>query len=276
MNINKRVLSLGAGTQSTDLLLRSLRGEMEHKPDYAIFADVGNEPKGVYKHLEWLINHVDKEYGFQIKVISAGNIYQDAIEFISGNINRADGMPLHIKSDDGSQAILNRQCTGYYKILPIRRFVKKHKQPGRFNKVELWLGISYEESQRMKDPDVKWLIHRYPLVEKKIRRADCIKNFKAHNIPVPYRSSCIICPYHSNDYWYWLYVTEPDSFESAVFLDDMIRDYPGIENAQCYLHRSCRPLKEVIIDLARQKELQKRQLSIFPELIDECDGVCGS
>ncbi|MEM9341127.1 MAG: hypothetical protein AAGA66_20510, partial [Bacteroidota bacterium] len=101
VTITKRVLSLGAGTQSTDLLLRSLRGELGPIPDYAVFADVGNEPKGVYRHLEWLINHVDKVYGFEIRVITAGNIYQDTLDFISGDAKRLDGMPLFVRSENG-------------------------------------------------------------------------------------------------------------------------------------------------------------------------------
>lgn len=50
----KRVLSLGAGVQSTTLFLMSLRGELPPL-DAAIFADTQWEPKAVYKHLNWLV-----------------------------------------------------------------------------------------------------------------------------------------------------------------------------------------------------------------------------
>lgn len=56
------VLSLGAGTQSTDLLLRALRDEFDIRPEYAVFADLGNEPKGVYRYLDGLIPFVRIEY----------------------------------------------------------------------------------------------------------------------------------------------------------------------------------------------------------------------
>jgi 3'-phosphoadenosine 5'-phosphosulfate sulfotransferase (PAPS reductase)/FAD synthetase len=47
-----RVISLGAGVQSTTLLLLAHRGELPGGPvDYAIFADTGWEPAGVYRHL---------------------------------------------------------------------------------------------------------------------------------------------------------------------------------------------------------------------------------
>ena len=48
------VISLGAGVQSTTMLLMAARGEIEPKPKYAIFADTGWEPRAVYQHLEWL------------------------------------------------------------------------------------------------------------------------------------------------------------------------------------------------------------------------------
>ena len=47
------VLSLGAGVQSSTLLLMSLNGDMPPL-DYVIFADTGWEPRAVYDHLEKL------------------------------------------------------------------------------------------------------------------------------------------------------------------------------------------------------------------------------
>lgn len=40
------ILSLGAGVQSTTLLLMALHGELEPIPDCAIFADTGAETAG--------------------------------------------------------------------------------------------------------------------------------------------------------------------------------------------------------------------------------------
>jgi hypothetical protein len=45
-----RLLSLGAGVQSTTLLLMALDGTLPGL-DYAIFADTGWEPQRVYDHL---------------------------------------------------------------------------------------------------------------------------------------------------------------------------------------------------------------------------------
>ena len=52
--IRLRVLSLGAGVQSTTLALMAAHGEIGPMPDCAIFADTGWEPNAVYEHLAWL------------------------------------------------------------------------------------------------------------------------------------------------------------------------------------------------------------------------------
>ena len=270
--INKRILSLGAGVQSTDLLLRALRGEFDHKPDYAIFSDTGNEPKGVYKHLAWLTDYVRKHYAFEIVVTSKGDIYHDALNYVNGITSRSDGIPFHLRGENGEKGILRRQCTYGYKIQPIRKYIKKDKLPGRQNRIELWLGISYDERQRMKEPEVKWLTHRYPLVEKRLTRADCLANFETHNLPKPSRSSCAICPYHSNEYWAWLKDSDPQAFNDAVRFDEQIRRYPQIKS-NCFLHWKGIPLKEAVDQYIQEK--QQDELAHLPELIDECDGICG-
>jgi len=50
-SIRLRVLSLGAGVQSTALALMAAHGEVGPMPDCAIFSDTGWEPAAVYEHL---------------------------------------------------------------------------------------------------------------------------------------------------------------------------------------------------------------------------------
>ena len=52
-----RVLSLGAGVQSSTLALMINDGEIP-MVDCGIFSDVGAEPKTVYEHLDWLEKNV--------------------------------------------------------------------------------------------------------------------------------------------------------------------------------------------------------------------------
>lgn len=50
-SIRLRVLSLGAGVQSTTLALMAAHGAVGPTPDCAVFADTGCEPRAVYRHL---------------------------------------------------------------------------------------------------------------------------------------------------------------------------------------------------------------------------------
>ena len=72
------ILSLGAGVQSSTLLLMSLYGEIPPL-DYVIFADTGWEPTAVYKHLEKLkkICYEAKLPLITVSVKDNSNIYND-------------------------------------------------------------------------------------------------------------------------------------------------------------------------------------------------------
>jgi len=48
-----RVLSLGAGVQSSVMALMAAHGELP-RINCAIFADTQWEPKAIYEHLDWL------------------------------------------------------------------------------------------------------------------------------------------------------------------------------------------------------------------------------
>jgi 3'-phosphoadenosine 5'-phosphosulfate sulfotransferase (PAPS reductase)/FAD synthetase len=47
------IISLGAGVQSSTMALMAAKGELP-RPDCAIFADTGYEPKSIYLYLDYL------------------------------------------------------------------------------------------------------------------------------------------------------------------------------------------------------------------------------
>ena len=74
-NPTLRVLSLGAGVQSTVMALMTMTGEIKDKPDCAIFSDTGAEPKNVYEHLEWLTKQLD----FPVYIVQKGDLRSDTL-----------------------------------------------------------------------------------------------------------------------------------------------------------------------------------------------------
>ena len=73
-----RILSLGAGVQSTTVLFMALDGVIP-PIDAAIFADTGAEPKKVYEHLCYL-ERCCEDAGVPLHIVSAGNLKEDLIE----------------------------------------------------------------------------------------------------------------------------------------------------------------------------------------------------
>ncbi len=255
-----RVLSLGAGVQSSTLLLMACEGELEL--DAAIFADTGWEPWWVYQHLDGL-ERTAKAAGIPLYRVGRGALRQDALDN-----KTASWMPLYSVNAAGKKEKLKRQCTSNYKIRPIRRQVAA-LNGGCRRQVEQLVGISWDESERMHDSDVKYIKNVYPLIERRITRAGCVAWLRAHEYPVPRKSSCIACPLRSGAEWREIR-NDPASWADAVDFDERIRRVRARTRLQeVFVHRDVIPLP--LVDL--RSEQDRGQLDMFDES-DETDG-CG-
>lgn len=275
-----RIISLGAGVQSTTMALMAAHGELTPMPDCAIFADTGWEPSLVYEHLRWLMSA--NVLPFPVEIVSKGNIRNDIDTLLAGakvdGKGRAATPPFFTPGRDGIAAPLRRQCTGHYKIEPIEIALKtklgiapRQRQP-REPKVELWIGISTDEIYRVKPAAQAWISRRWPLIEQKISRHDCLRWMERHGYPTPPKSSCIGCPYHGNDFWRELRDHAPEDWADAVKVDAAIRGgfkrKSGGGTGNLYLHRSLKPLDKVDLSTAEDRG----QLNLFN---NECEGMCG-
>lgn len=267
------VLSLGAGVQSSTVLLMSCHGELP-KLDHAVFADPQWEPEAVYRWFDEILRPACEKAGIELHVVTKGNIRQDALESKTAgnrgeqNESRWASMPWFVRNADGSQGMIRRQCTKEYKIEPVERVIrtilglKRGQKWPKEQVVRQWFGISHDEIQRMKDSRRAAIVNWYPLVERRMTRGHCLEWLHRNSYPQAPRSACIGCPYRKNDQWRLLTRKE---FDEAVAFDKQIRDAAGFKG-KAYIHRSMQPLDEV--DLTDPDE---NQIS----LIDECDGMCG-
>jgi hypothetical protein len=261
------VVSLGAGKQSSYMLLNALEGKFRFKVDLVVFDDTGCEPRYVYGYLDWLENYIMTKYGMPIAKVQAGNLMQDVIDYIEGKRKRVAMLPLRLrKTNLIDNGILPRQCTADYKIAPMRRFLQKYRKLKDENeRVRLWIGISVDEVERIKESPVKYIEHYYPLIENRISIDQIVNWFTVNKLPEPGKSACLICPFHSFDYWSMLKRFQRADFETACKFDDIIRDYPGLRR-KAYLSNQLKPLRDV--DFSKHP-------SLFPDLIEECHGMCG-
>lgn len=267
-----KVLSLGAGVQSTAVILMALHGEFGRMPDAAIFADTQAEPQAVYDHLDWL----EREVAGRMPVyrVTAGDLASDVMGSKRGR--RFASIPLYVQGQDGRYSMLRRQCTREYKVEPIERQIRallgvqKGRRVLRGTQVEQWFGISMDEAVRMKDNPTPWITNYYPLVEKGLTRWDCLMWLERNGYPKPPKSSCIFCPFHSDAYWRQLQRDSPGEWQQAVEFDRQVRS--GLKGVlqEAYLHRSLVPLDQA--DL-RTKHEKAGQMTL--EFIEECEGHCG-
>lgn len=265
-----RTLSLGAGVQSTMLLLLSALGELPPL-DAAIFADTGWEPRAVYDHLDRIEREVARPAGIPILRVSSGNIRNDALD----PTHRFASMPLYVLNQDGTPGMTRRQCTGEYKIKPIKRQVREllgYPYPARIPRdvfTEQWIGISTDEFHRAKSADVKYTRNRFPLIELGLSRNDCLALLAEHGLQSTPKSACLGCPYHGNRQWRALRDGSPDEWRDVVEFDAAVRAGNARANAsgnrllgQAFLHRSRVPLSIAPIDHVTRGELLEQQVPL--------------
>jgi hypothetical protein len=252
-NQNKFVaLSLGWGVQSFTLAAMAALGEIE-KPDVAIHADTTFESALTYRFArrwtDWLNRH-----GVRVEIVR-NEIYQNTVDN-SGSVI----IPAYTDTDKGG--LLSRQCTTKWKRAPMRRLIQELRED---RLVELWLGISTDEALRMKPSDVKYVTHRWPLIELGMSRKDCIKWLTDRGFEVPPKSACTFCPYHNTEEWRRIKAT-PEDWEEAVSVDRAIRK--ARPPYDLFVHPSRKPLEDV--DLRTLEEMG--QMRLWDE---ECSGICG-
>lgn len=251
-----KYIAFGAGVQSTALLVLSNRGRIP-RADVAIFADTQDEPQWVYDTVE----KAKKWSEIPVEVVTAGRL---SAEWGLGR-KRICSVPAFTANGSG---LLRRQCTREYKITPIEKMVRElmgYKPRQRIKeKAVCMIGISVDEAHRMKPNRTPWIENTWPLVDMVLRRGDCVRYLQERGIEVPGKSSCVYCPYHSNEYWRILKKDHPEEWDKAVDADRRIRSMGMKVKETMYIHRSCKPLPEV--------DLSENQGKLFG---NECEGYCG-
>lgn len=261
-------LSWGCGVQSTAVAVMSAFGDLPLL-DVVITADTGWERQATYETRDFYTTWL-QDRGIDVYVVSAGNVkLQGAEEHI------------HIPFFTETGGPLRRQCTRYFKIVPIKHKLRRlmgyhpirppHPRPGS---VVQWLGISLDEYQRMKPSGVKYIIHKFPLVEKRLTRNDCIEYLESKRLPVPIKSACIGCPYRRASEWLEMKDASPGEWAEVIAFDEVNRDNPlavrGKSTAdRLYVYQKSVPLAIADLEGDAKRERKWRGLPLI------CDaGYC--
>lgn len=170
-----KILSFGAGVQTTALLF-TIGKDM----DYVVFADTGNEHEETYDYISNVV----------VPYCRSNNI-----NFV--RVYNKYGKTLYQYCFDKKivPSIKFRDCTTKFKIAPIRKFLREELGVNRKDPVEVYIGISWEESDRMNESNVKYAISKYPLVDKRITRDMCKDIILSMGYQLPPKSGCVFCPF---------------------------------------------------------------------------------
>jgi len=253
------IVSLGAGVQSSALLLLAIEGRFGDVPAAAVFADTQGEPAHVYEWLDFLEELVAP---FPIHRCTAGNLGED---YARGR--RRAAIPAYSRTAEGKPMLMSRFCSKTYKVEAIYRKVRE--LVGKGGRAESWIGISIDEAQRMKPTGKKWIANRWPLIEANLSRVDCLRIVEERTGRRPPKSACLFCPFHGDAQWLDLKRNHPEDFAKAVEFDARIRDIGGDKwDRERFLHRSLRPLDQV-------KFMHEDQAELFDQFGNECEGICG-
>jgi hypothetical protein len=277
MTIN--IISLGAGVQSSTMALMAAHGEIEPRPLAAVFADTQAEPKVVMEWLDTLEGLINAApFPFPIYRVTAGSLRNESLTLKQSKDDRGsyvrNVVPAYTLAENGDRGMLLRKCTADFKIIPLQRKQRELMKAAGEKALVSWIGISTDEAQRMKPSRVKYIQHRWPLIEKGMTRYHCLQWMKGHGYPMPPKSACTFCPYHNDAQWQELKTSSPEEFADAVAFERewnrvvLTDKRPSQTRSKIFLHRSCVPLDQV--DFRTAKDMG--QVDMFA---NECEGMCG-
>jgi hypothetical protein len=245
------------------------------KLDLIITSDTGWERRRTYAARDWYAEWF-RSHGLRVEIVDGGDVRKRGAE-----------QSIHIPFWTSTGGPLRRQCTREYKVRPIRRRVRelmgypasKPPQPIA-GAVEQWLGYTWEETQRVRDSEVEYVVMRYPLIEMRWPRAKCVDFLVDKGLPVPVKSACIGCPYRDAVEYLEMREQDPDEFEDAVAFDEKNRHNPrgwrdGTEADELYIYKNAKTQTVEALANANLEEVAKWRDEKGEQLwLDLCDGPC--
>lgn len=236
-----KILSFGAGMQSTALALMSCENSLSLKKgqpmphpdvpiyDLVIFCDLGMEPSWVMDQVIFTQDACEQAE-IPFKILDSP-LHADFMRNFGER--RTVSIPWWTLRDDGHKAKMPRNCTIDYKIETISKYVRwevlGYRKGQRLRLEdrkahEMHMGFSYEEQKRCKESTNPMFVNRYPLVEMKLVRADNYAYIRDVWGLETRASACTFCPFHRNYFFRYLRENLPEEYAQLVMVDELLRD----------------------------------------------------
>jgi hypothetical protein len=263
-----KIFSSGGGVQSTAALVLAAKCEIDFRT--FVFANTGDDSENP-DTLDYVRN-ITMPYAtendidfYEIRWIRRDGTFQSLRKRIY-ETERSIPIPARM-GDSGAPG--NRSCTYDYKIRTVDRWIAENNGKGKL--VQVGLGITTDEIHRAKiyeKEEVRGFIKEiiYPLIDLNLSRSQCMSIIRKEGLPIPPKSSCYFCPFHTHTMWQDLKRRKPDLFDEAVKIEKHIqwKRKKVLGKDDVYLHPSLKPLDQAVLD----------QLSFFDEWENCESGYC--
>lgn len=205
--------SSGGGVQSAAIAALIVRGSLP-VPDLAVIVDTERESSAVWEYNDSVIIPALAAVGCVLHRVPKS-------DFATVDLYGAGGKLLipAFTNSSGSVGKLPTYCSTEWKSRVVRRYAESRLPKKTWS---VWLGISVDEMRRCRQVEGKWQ-NRYPLIEQRMNRGDCIALVESMGWPAPPRSSCWMCPNRTNAEWLEMERSQPDDFAKAIALETEIR-----------------------------------------------------
>ncbi|WP_406177177.1 phosphoadenosine phosphosulfate reductase [Streptomyces canus] len=244
-----KTFSFGGGVQSMAAMVLAATGELDYRT--FLMANVGNDSEhpGTLAYLHQYAIPYAEAHGLELVVLDRVMKRSGEVRTLYQDLTREGSRSLKIPVRMSNGAPGTRSCTAQFKIKVVGDELKR-RGATKENPATVGIGISLDEihraNKRRCEPHE---VIEYPLLERGIRRIDCARIIREAGLPVPPKSSCWFCPFHRPETWHDMRRNEPDLFERACQLEELLnrrRDELGKDHV--WLTRFNRPLRAAIPD----------------------------
>lgn len=239
-----KVFSYGGGVQSTAALVLAVQGHIDYST--FLFCNVGDDSENPDSLL--YVRNVAMPYAQtnSIELIELQRTRFGQPETLYERLTRPESRSIGIPMRMSNGAPGNRACTSDFKIKVAAKWLREHGAT-KDNPATCGLGISLDEFQRMRnDSGIAYEKLAYPLIDLRLTRQDCINIIAHAGLPVPPKSSCWFCPFHTLARWQEMRRDEPDLFWKANALEEYINEKrtTGLQKDKVWLSRKLIPLAQ--------------------------------
>jgi len=244
--------SYGGGVQSNGALVLAAEGEIDCR--LFIFSNVGEDSENpdTLTYVENIAKPYAAAHGIEfVEVRRKKTIRQQVV-----GDNRDIPIPMYLASG----APGNRKCTLRWKSERIQTYLRRTWGFTKQSPALVGIGFSLDEFHRMKT-DKPGMVQKlsYPLIDLRLTRRDCIQIIKDAGLPIPPKSSCFFCPFHSPAHWARLRAEHPDLYADAVYIEKKVNEKrKNIGRDTMYMHRYMVPLDvigdQMMLDLPDDEE----------------------